>query len=210
MKVSKLASGLFAVLGSVLLIGSVVLCFRGMGTPNKGIQRPEEAERCAESLVNALNSGDLAGAAALLYGQPDLELDREPETEEGKQLWQAYCGSISAEAVDGCYTEGSEIFWSGTVTALDFSQTLEDLDSRASDGLKQKLESAEDPAQLLEEDGDVPQALAREIADAALTQVLADGKTVTRDVKVKLVSRDGSWWVVPDQALQAVLSGGLD
>ena len=210
MKVSKLASGLFAVLGSVLLIGSVVLCFRGMGTPNKGIQRPEEAERCAESLVNALNSGDLAGAAEVLYGPPDLELDREPETEEGKQLWQAYCGSICAEAVEGCYTEGSEIFWSGKVTALDLSKTVEDLDDRAADILKQKLESAEDPAQLLEEDGDVPQTLAREIVDAALTQALAEGKTVTRDVKVKLVSRDGSWWVVPDQALLAVLSGGLD
>ena len=210
MKVSKLASGLFAVLGSVLLIGSVVLCFWEMGTPSRGIQRPEEAERCAETMVNALNSGDLAGAAALLYGQPDLELDREPETEAGKRLWQAYCGSISAEAVDGCYTEGSEAFWSGTVTALDLSKTVEDLDSRAADILKQRLESAEDPARLLEETGDVPQTLAEEIADTALARALEDGKTVTRDVKVKLVSRDGSWWVVPDQALLAVLSGGLD
>lgn len=210
MKVSKLASGLFAVLGSVLLIGSVVLCFWGMGTPGKGIQRPEEANRCAESLVNALNSGDLAGAAELLYGQPDLELDREPEAEEGKQLWQAYCGSISAEVKDGCYTEGSEIFWSGTVTAMDLSKTVEDLDSRAADILKQKLESTEDPAQLLEENGDVPQEMAREIAGTALAQALAEEKTVTREVKVKLVSRDGSWWVVPDQALMAVLSGGLD
>ena len=210
MKVSKLASGLFAVLGSVLLVGSVVLCFWGMGTPSKGVQLPEGAEQCAKSLVNTLNSGDLAGAAELLYSQPDLELDREPETEEGKQLWQAYCGSISAEAVDGCYTEGSEVFWSGTVTALDLSKTMESLDDRAADILKQRLESAEDPAQLLEETGEVPQTLAREIADAALTQALADGKTVTRDVKVKLVSRDGSWWGVPDAALLAVLSGGLD
>ena len=42
----------------------------------------------------------------------------------------------------------------------------------------------------------------------ALQQVLSqDAKTLTREVTVKLVKRDGSWWVVPDQALLQALSG---
>ena len=58
--------------------------------------------------------------------------------------------------------------------------------------------------------GSLPLSQALRLSDDRVLQALAEGKTVTRDVKVKLVSRDGSWWVVPDQALLAVLSGGLD
>jgi len=30
---------------------------------------------------------------------------------------------------------------------------------------------------------------------------------ITREVTVKLINRDGKWWVVPDQALLQALSG---
>ena len=44
--------------------------------------------------------------------------------------------------------------------------------------------------------------------DGAVTQALSeDAQTVTRDVTLGLIYQDGTWWVVPDQALLQIISG---
>ena len=47
-----------------------------------------------------------------------------------------------------------------------------------------------------------------QILNEALQQSLTqDAHTVTLEVTVKLVDRDGGWWVVPEQALLQALTG---
>ena len=65
------------------------------------------------------------------------------------------------------------------MTALDISEALSRLDEEAAALLNQKVETAEDPAALPDENGEVPQTLKDELCAQALTQVLADAKTVT-------------------------------
>ena len=84
------------------------------------------------------------------------------------------------------------------------------LSSTAAEILKNTLETAEDPTALLNEDGTIPDTLRQQALSQALTQVLADGTTVTREMNVRLVKQDGQWWAVPDGALLAVLSAGLN
>lgn len=211
MKLSKLAAGLFAALGTVLLVGSVAMCMIGQAEPSQSIQPPEDAKRCAQEVLDAIDDGDLNGAGRCLYGQPELGLEREPETAAGRRLWNAYRDSLFVEAADGCYTKGYEIFRDAAVTALDIPGVLERQSSRAAALLKEKLEQAEDPAQLLTEDGSVPEVLREDMLTQALTEVLTEQEpTVTRKVTLKLVNQGGQWWVVPDAALLEVLSGGLD
>ena len=45
--------------------------------------------------------------------------------------------------------------------------------------------------------------------DALAQAISQDGKTVTRDVTLKLIHRDGQWWVVPDAALLQAITGGV-
>ena len=52
--------------------------------------------------------------------------------------------------------------------------------------------------------------LRQQALSQALTQVLSEGTTVTREINVQLVKQDGQWWAVPDGALLAVLSAGLN
>ena len=209
MRISKLASAVFAVAGTVLLIGSVVMSFVALGRPATAVEPTREANDVAQSVLSALDHGDLSKVGTYFYGAPALGLDREPATAEGKQIWNAYRDSITVTADEGCCAEGTTIYQTAQVTALDISEALSRLDEEAAALLNQKVETAEDPAVLLDEGGDVPQTLKDELRGQALTQALADAKTVTTRITFQLMEQDGQWWVLPDQAMLDVLSGGL-
>ena len=209
MRISKLASAVFAVVGTVLLIGSVVMSFVALGRPTTAVEPTREANDVAQSVLSALDHGDLSKVGTYFYGAPALGLDREPATAEGKQIWNAYRDSITVTADEGCYGEGTSIYQTAQVTALDISEALSRLDEEAAALLNQKVETAEDPAALLDENGEVPQTLKDELRAQALTQVLADANTVTTRITFQLMEQDGQWWVLPDQAMLDVLSGAV-
>ena len=209
MRISKLASAVFAVVGTVLLVGSVVMSFVALGRPTTAVEPTREANDVAQSVLSALDHGDLSKVGTYFYGAPALGLDREPATAEGKQIWNAYRDSITVSADEGCCAEGTTIHQTAQVTALDINETLSRLDEEAAALLNQKVETAEDPAALLDENGEVPQTLKDELCAQALTQVLADAKTVTTQITFQLMEQDGQWWVLPDQAMLDVLSGAV-
>lgn len=209
MKISKLASAMFFAAGTVLLVGSVVMSFAALCRPAKAVKPTQEANACAQSVLRALDDGDLSKVEEYFYGKPTLGLEREPATAEGKQIWNAYRDSITVTADEGCCAEGTTIYQTAQVTALDISEALSRLDEEAAALLNQKVETAEDPAALPDENGEVPQTLKDELCAQALTQVLADAKTVTTRITFQLMEQDGQWWVLPDQAMLDVLSGAV-
>ena len=210
MKVSKLASAVFAVVGTVLLVGSIVTGFVALNSPTRAVKPTQEANACAQSVLRALDDGDLSKVGEYLYGKPTLGLEREPATAEGKQIWNAYRDSIAVTTDGYCYGEGTNIYQTAKVTAMDITGTLSQWDKGAGELLKQKIDAAEDPAVLLDEGGDVPQTLKDELRGQALTQALSDAKTVTTQITFQLIEKDCQWWAVPDQAMLDVLSGGLN
>ncbi|MCI7727169.1 MAG: hypothetical protein MSH58_08550 [Clostridiales bacterium] len=209
MKISKLASAMFFAAGTVLLVGSVVMSFAALSRPAKAVKPTQEANACAQSVIRALDDGDLSKVEEYFYGKPTLGLEREPATAEGKQIWNAYRDSITVTTDGYCYGEGTNIYQTAKVTAMDITGTLSQWDKGAGELLKQKIDAAEDPAVLLDEGGDVPQTLKDELCAQALTQVLADAKTVTTQITFQLMEQDGQWWVLPDQAMLDVLSGAV-
>lgn len=210
MKISKLASAMFFAAGTVLLVGSVVMSFAALSRPAKAVKPTQEANACAQSVLRALDDGDLSKVEEYFYGKPTLGLEREPATAEGKQIWNAYRDSIAVTTDGYCYGEGTNIYQTAKVTAMDITGTLSQWDKGAGELLKQKIDAAEDPAVLLDEGGDVPRTLKDELRGQALTQALADAKTVTTQITFQLIEKDGQWWAVPDQAMLDVLSGGLN
>lgn len=211
MKVSKLAAGLFAILGTVLLAGSFVLCLSSLNRPVKMLDGSDAALDCSDAVMEALNAGDFSRLEKRLYGQPDLGVDQEPETALAKQLWQAYRTQISMEYKGACYSTESGLSRDARVTMLNLPEVLEKTNDRASALLQKKLDAAEEPELLLEENGEVPQSLKNALMQQALTEVLAENPPVVIwDISVDLTCRDGQWWVVPDPVLLRMLSGGLE
>ena len=209
MKISKLASAMFFAAGTVLLVGSVVMSFAALSRPAKAVKPTQEANACAQSVLRALDDGDLSKVEEYFYGKPTLGLEQEPATAEGKQIWNAYRDSIAVTTDGYCYGEGTNIYQTAKVTAMDITGTLSQWDKGAGELLKQKIDAAEDPAVLLDEGGDVPQTLKDELRGQALTQALADAKTATTRITFQLMEQDGQWWVLPDQAMLDVLSGAV-
>ena len=209
MKISKLASAVFAVVGTVLLTGSIIASFAALSIPAKAVKPTQEANRLAQKVLGALDDGDFSAVEGCLYGKPTLGLDREPATTEGKLFWDAYRDSVAVTTDETCYGEGTNIYQTAQVTHMDIAQTLSGLDRRAGELLKETLDAQEDPAALLGEDGQIPEKLRQELRTQALRDALAEPKTVTAQITFQLIEQDGQWWALPDQAMLDILSGGL-
>lgn len=210
MKLAKFFSFIFAVLGTVLLIASVGLCLLSLNAPVHMAEVPAGAAACSEALREAVNDGDFGGIGAVIYGQPDLGVERLPETAEGELIWDAFQFSLSMEFRGECYATDTGLARDAVITALDIPSVTEKLGQRAHALLTTRVENAEDMAELYDNTNNFREELVAEVMELALEQGLRqDSHTVTREVTLTLVNRDGKWWILPDQALLTALSGGL-
>lgn len=210
MKNGKALSSIFALLGALLLVGSVILCLTSLDASAKLIGTPKEAASCAEELMEAVAAGDFGAAGNLLYGQPDLGADREPADEAGKLIWNAFTDSISYEFTGECYATNSGLAQDVEVTTLDISSVTEALSEHVHALLTERMETAEEMSELYDEENNFREAVVMEVLLEAVEKALQENaQTVTREVTLNLIYRDGQWWVMPDQALLQAISGGV-
>ena len=208
MKIARFFAAIFACIGVLLLIGSLGFVLLNRNADVKILELPRKAVTCSDNFAQALNEGDLETAAQLIYGQPELGVSAIPEDPETAVMWQAFCHSISFEFTGKIHAAQSELVRTGSITTLDIASVMEKLPERTQALINQKISFAENMSQIYDEDNQFREELVDEILLSALQKALTqDAKTVTREVTVKLVKRDGNWWVVPDQALLQALSG---
>lgn len=208
MKIARFFAYVFAVLGFLLLLGSFVLCLLSQNAPVRILELPREAVQVSDAFAQALNDGDLTAAAQYVYGQPDLGTEGTPADPETAAVWNAFLDSISFEYTGKCRAEDSGLSRPAAVTVLDVAGVTEKLPERAQALVNQKIASAESLTEVYDESGSFREELVGQILQQALQQSLSqDAAAITREVTVKLINRDGKWWVVPDQALLQALSG---
>lgn len=208
MKIARFIAVIFACIGAVLLIGSMGFFLLNRNAAVRILQLPQEAVSVSDAFVQALNDGDLETAAQLMYGQPDLGVSTVSTDPETALLWDAFCSSITVELDGKWEVEQGCFVRSGNITNLDVSTVLGKLPVRVQSLLDQKIASAEDLSDIYDEHNEFREDLVREIMREALQQALSqDAQLVTRELTLKLVNRDGRWWVVPHQNLLQILSG---
>ena len=208
MKIARFFSVIFAVFGFLLLFGSIGLCFMSLDAPVRIRELPREAVAVSEGFAQALNDGDLSGAAQYVYGQPDLGAEGTPADPETAAVWNAFLDSISVSYTGQCQAGESGLYRTASVTVLDIAAVTEKLPERAQALVNQKIASAEDLTEIYDESGNFREELVPQILQQAVQQALEqDAKTLTRETTVKLINRDGKWWVVPDAALLQAISG---
>jgi len=208
MKIARFFAYVFGCIGAALLIGSMGFFLLSQDAPVRVLELPQEAVACSDQFAQALNDGDLEAAAQLIYGQPDLGISTVPADPESAMVWEAFHGSISFAFTGKCYVSGSNLARNASVTTLDVERVLEKLPERTQSLMNQRIASATDMTEIYDEENHFREELVTQILHQALQQALTqDAGMVTREVTLKLVSQDGSWWVVPDQALLQALSG---
>lgn len=208
MKIAKFFAIIFGCLGTALLLGSMGYFLINHDAPVRVLEMPAAAVECADRFARALNEGDLQAASQRICGQPDLGVTGVPADPETALVWDAFRSSIVFEYTGKCFALQDGLAREGVITALDCSGVLEKLPERTQALINQKIASAADLTEIYDEENHFRQELAEAVLQEALQQALAqDGKTVTREVTVRLILQDGSWWVVPDSALLQALQG---
>lgn len=207
MKMSKFFSGVFGVLGVLLMTGTVMLCLMSRNAQPRMLESPEAASAQAQRMMDALCAGDYDTAGSCMYGQPDLGAG-EPEDEVSRLLWDAFTDSLSYEFTGVCSVTDAGLTRKAAVTALDVTKVTQSVPQRARALLEQQAEAAASPAEIYDEHNAYREELVNQaLLDAAKQALDESAETVTRDVTLNLIYRDGAWWVVPDQALLQIISG---
>lgn len=210
MKISKLFSGIFGLLGAALLAVTVLVSVNALDDAPVLVEAPEAALTQSEAMMEALAQGDFSGAAARMQGQPQLGVDREPADEVGKMIWSAFVDSIRYEFTGECYATDSGIARNVTIETLDISSVTASLRQRSQTLLNQRVAQAEDVEQIYDENGDYREDFVMEVLhDAAREALKEDAVSVSKEITLNLVYQQGQWWVVPDQALLAAISGAI-
>ncbi|MDD5864363.1 MAG: hypothetical protein PUD80_07010 [Firmicutes bacterium] len=207
MKLSKFFSGVFGVLGMLLMVATVMLCVLSRNTRPRMLESPEAASTQAQRMMDALCAGDYETAASCMYGQPSLGAGT-PDDAVSRLIWDAFTDSLSYEFTGLCYVTDSGLARNASVTALDVAKVTASLPERAKELLKERAEAAEDKTEVYDEHNAYRAELVDEaLLDAARQALDEDAETVTRDVTLSLIYRDRAWWVTPDAALLEMISG---
>lgn len=199
MKLSRFFSSVFAVLGTGVMIVSIILCLlcRNMEPKTQGVA--QEAEDVSEQFIGALSSGDYQTAGELIYGQPELGADGAFQSDAAARIWETFRESISCEDSGACYLEGTEIYRDVTVTFLDVSGVLNAVPALAQS--MQAAQEAEPDEEAIRKDSDA-------ILMEAVEKALSDGERVSVQGKLQLVQDEGRWYVIPDKTVLSAISGG--
>lgn len=206
----RLIGVLLAAAGAFVAAFGVRLCMDNLNSIPVLLEPVEEAQKQAQSLMDAVARGDYETAGTLILGNPQLGVDRAPEEEAGAMIWTAFVNSYTYELVGECYATDSGVAQDIRVTYLDIGSVTENLRERSQALLEERIAQAEDIMDLYTEENEfredfVMQALRDAVADA----IREDAKTVTMEFTLNMVYRDGTWVIVSDEALMKAISGGI-
>ncbi len=210
MRISKLFAGLFGLLGAALTAVALTVCMRSLDAAPVLLTQPEAAKNQVEAMLEAVCQGDYTTAGSLMYGSPDLGVDRAPGEEAGVLIWDAFVDSMHYELAGDCYATDSGVAWDVVIESLDISSVTANLKERSRTLLAQRVAEAEDVAQVYDENGEYRENVVMEVLLDAVRQAVAeDGVMIRREVTLNLICQDGQWWILGDQALLEAISGGI-
>lgn len=210
MKIAKFFAGIFGLIGTLLLAGSIGLCLFSLDAPVRTAGIPKAAMDCSEDFSRALSEKDFSAAQDCMYGQPELGMEETIEDTMVFEIWNVFENNLTFSWQGEGYMRDAVICRDAAVTYLEVASITENLQTRAHALLTQKVEAATDMAELYNDGGEFREDLVTQVLYEALDQAcLEDARFVTQNVTVELVHRDGQWWVIPDKALLTALSGGL-
>lgn len=205
----KAVSRVLTLLGLALVLFAGALAFAASGFSVTLLSQPREAEETVQALVVALNQGSLSQAGLTLYGEPSPE-DR-PSFDNAflSTVWERYLESLTCQPLGGCYASDSGLYQDLYVEALDIQGALPEVERRYQ-ALLSALSQSQDAKDVYNNDGSYREDFVLAVLDQAAQEVLSqDCATMRRTVTLTLVYRDGSWWILPQEGLMDILSGGF-
>lgn len=211
MKISKFFAVLFGLLGTAIGVVTVLLCLQSLDRKPMIVQTPDNAVAQLERMMNAVCENDYAGASALIYGTPDLGADPESCDPVSAVIWEAFVGSLEYSLVGDLQATDKGVSQQIHLRYMDVISLTDALQERSRTLLEKRIEEADRMEDIYDENNDFRQDFVDAVvAEAAAAAVKQDAKYLEKDLTVSLAYTNGQWWVLADEALIQVLSGGME
>ena len=210
MKFSRFIGALFGVAGVCAAALCVNLAFQKMDAHPVLVEKPEAAGAQVEILMEAVSNNDYATASTVIRGNPVFGVDRDPADAVSGLIWDAFVQSINYELVGELYATDSGVAQNISVTTLDMASVTANLKERSEKLLEQRVEAAEDPDDVYNEDHDYREDVVMQVLYEATVQALKeDAKMMTTEVTINMIYENGQWWIVSNSALLSAITGGI-
>lgn len=208
--IARIVGVIFALAGMAAATFGVWLCMNNLDSIPVLLAPVEEARNQAETLMEAVTTGDYDAAGAVILGEPELGVDRMPKDEAGVMIWEAFMESYRYELVGECFATDSGVSQNVRVTYLDISSVTENLRQRSQSILEERIAQAEDVSELYNENNEFHEEFVMTaLYDAVRDALREDARETTVEFTLNLVYHDGVWLVVSDGALMSAISGGI-
>lgn len=170
--------------GLLLSLLTLLVVFTGLAG-NVLVTDPEGIPETADSVLKAVQTGDWKALEGLVSGNPPLVPATGEENTAEKAIWNAYQQSLTWVCGEGFEIRGPYVTQQVSVTCLDIARVTHAM------------------AEILE---DAP-ADAAALLSAAEKILESDPPMVQREITLTFRRGNGRWQLVPNSALQALLSG---
>ena len=210
MRKIRLFSALFGLLGCAMAVLGICLALGNTQAGPVILRLPVEAEQKVRTVLDALVEGDYDTVSAGISGSPDLGIHRQPADPAGQLVWEALAGSFSWENAGDFYATDTGVAVDVVISFMDVDSVTRNLQQRAQNLLQKRVAQAEDTDEIYNEHNEYRDDVILEVLQEAARDALKeDAQWTTRNVTLNLIRENGSWQIVPDEALLAALSGGI-
>ena len=158
---------------------------------------------------DSIRIGNYPSAYSCLGDYVTLGLEREPETPEARQVYDALKKTYTWSLDGDCRVNGLEAVQPVSFRALNIRKTEDAVAKRANELFEQ--ETADKPAsEVYDETGAVLPSVTDRVYAMALEEALAypDSLCSETGLEIRLQYADGTWKIVTDRALMNALVGG--
>ena len=201
---------LFWVLLTAMFTALAVIACVYAGLFGSMYNRPEgDPAETVTWFFDSIRIGNYPSAYSCLGDYVTLGLEREPETPEARQVYDALKKTYTWSLDGDCRVNGLEAVQPVSFRALNIRKTEDAVAKRANELFEQ--ETADKPAsEVYDETGAVLPSVTDRVYAMALEEALAypDSLCSETGLEIRLQYADGTWKIVTDRALMNALVGG--
>ena len=210
MKLSKLFAVIFGLLGMALAACAIQVALTYRSADPILISTPKNASQTADAMLREACSGDYAAASQRILGTPKFGMTYTPQGIPEQMIWEEFLGSFSYELVGECFVTEDGFAQNARISYLDLDSVTADLQARVQALLEQRVEEAQRPEEIYDENHELKESFVMEALQDAVAEAIAQNARITTvDVTVSMIWRNEQWCIVPNDGLLSALTGGI-